>query len=191
MRLIAAAMLSLLVGCALPSRHAGTTREPVAVIAPEFEAAFEACLDTARSLHFVIERQDRRLGVISTEPMIGAQWFEPWRRELRTSFDAAESSLASVRRVVQFDIGREGDGFRITPTVTVQRLALLERHVSNAALYRNVHRPGDPRNTPEADRGVTLPTTYWYDVGRDEELELALARGVEQRLNRPARAAVD
>ena len=191
MKLIVLALLGILTGCAAPSRYSGTTRDPVAVVAPDFDASFDACLDVARSLHFVIERQDRRAGVITTEPMIGSQWYEPWRRELRTSFDAAESSLASVRRVVRFEISREGDSFRITPTAHVQRLALLERRISNAALYRNVHRPGDPRNTPEADRGIRLPQTYWHDVGRDEALELSLARGVEHRLNRPLRASAN
>jgi hypothetical protein len=189
MRRIALALLGILVGCAAPSRHTGTTRDPVAVVAPGFDASFDACLDVARSLHFVVERQDRRGGVITTEPMTGAQWFEPWRRELRTNFDVAESSLSTVRRILRFEIEREGESFRITPTATVQRLVLLESRISNAALYRIVHRPGDPRNTPEADRGVALPSTYWYDVGRDEQLEMALARGIEERLNRPVRAA--
>src|SRR5690606_20422297 len=64
------------------------------VTSHDFDALWEAARSTARSYLFQIDRVDPRSGVMTTEPMVSAQWHEPWRREIRTVQDSINSSLS-------------------------------------------------------------------------------------------------
>lgn len=208
MRAAAVAMLLTLAGCA--SGGGGATTRPATDLDPrlatpehwyaqpatavvshgDFDTLWSAADDAARGRFFVPDRVDRRAGVFLTEPMVSRQWFEPWRADTRTGFDLAESSLATVRRTVRFEIARREDGgFALTPKVLVERYAVAENRVTSVVLYRSAFRLGritetTPRGTRESDRGVYLPARYWYAIGRDSALEQALANDVQRRLAR-------
>lgn len=162
------------------------------VTAGGFEPLWEACKDVAREHLFRLDRTDYRAGVLTTKPMVSGQFFEPWRRELKDADDVAESSTATIRRTVRFEIGRRDDGtFAMVPKVLVERQALAERRITSVVLYRGAFgRKGEtraqPSGTRESDQGIILPAKYWYPIGRDGKLEKALADAVERRLSRSA-----
>lgn len=179
-------ILLLAAGCA-SSHRAAVSDAPatvaVTVQADDFDALWAAAEDSARDLHFKPDLQDRRRGVLITEPLVGAQPMELlYRRELSTAEDVAASALGTYRRIVRFDVAEGDSGFVLTPTVQVQKYSLAERRVTDPLFYEDFFRRGDERGTPESDRGVYLPYRYWYDVGTDPALERRLADMVRRRL---------
>jgi hypothetical protein len=168
--LIAAGLL--ITGCAGRSTTTDALPAPVVnpVAADDREKLFDACERVARELHFTIARRDFRGGVLTTEPMTSAQFFEPWRRELRTASDVAESSLATVRRTLRFDITAQGGQFIATPTVTVERFAQTERRMTSSATYGSAFKRTTATGSRELDAGVSIPRAYWYETGKDADL---------------------
>ena len=161
--------------------------------APDFDRLAAACESAARDLLFPIDRVDFREGVVTTEPVVGGQWFEPWRREQQTVADVADSSLATTRRTIRFEFTRGGDGesgtYTVTPKVLVERESAAERRITSASDYRGFFGGGDAFGTRESDRGVLIPSRYFYPVGRDAALERKLATMIERRVRRADRVA--
>jgi hypothetical protein len=166
---------------------ASTRPSNVAVTHADFDRLWAASDAVARSLLFRPALQDRRGGVYQTEPMLSGQWFEPWRRELRSLDAVVQSSLASIRRTITFRIDRNADGtYAVRPEVLIERYSLAERRVTNSAGYGSIFRQRNRRNssygTPESDAGVYLPDSYWYPVGNDPDLERHLAEKIRAHL---------
>ena len=161
---------------------------PASASANDFQRLWTASEDVARDFLFRLDRQDYRAGLLTTRPMVSAQWFEPWRRDVRTAADRNESSLATIRRTIRFEFNQQGDGaYRVTPKVLVERQALAEQRITSSVVYqqyfRRPLRPQDrPRGTRESDVGIRLPGRYWYPIGRDEAFEKALAEAVQKKV---------
>jgi hypothetical protein len=182
---------------AVPSTQRATDIDPAAatpaywlaqpavesVNADGFDTLWDASARVARDLLFQIDREDRRSGLLTTRPSVSPQFFEPWRRELQGGEELRKSSVATIRRTLQFTVERAGSGYVVTPKVLVERQVIRERRVSGQ-LTRNYFR-GDTTGTisgsREADAGQTLPDTYWYAIGRDEALERELARRIREK----------
>ncbi|HEV2296842.1 MAG TPA: hypothetical protein VGR35_23580 [Tepidisphaeraceae bacterium] len=178
-------------GCAGGPRRASPTSQPSTatatrenrVTASSFERLWNACADVARDRLFTIDRRDYRRGVLTTEPLTSAQFFEPWRRDAITADAVAESSLATIRRTIRFEFTRhDGGTFSVVPHVQVERYSAAERRITSATLYRSAFRKTTATGTRESDRGVAMPARYWYPIGNDPALEKDLADAVRQRL---------
>jgi hypothetical protein len=173
-------------GCtSAPPRSATTQPSGATAVATDFDRLMNATDDVSRDLLFKPAVQDYRSGLYRTEPMISAQWFEIWRADVRTSSDAAESSLSKVRRTLTVRIEKDEAGkFIAKPDVLVERYSLAERRLTTAAGYRSIFRERY-RSTGNSltDAGVLAPDAYWYSVGNDPELERYVARKIEERLN--------
>jgi len=90
--------------------HHTTPVAPRAQLSPaekDFEALWQASLHTLRRYHFVVDRTDRRAGVIETFPMTAQQWFEFWRKDAVTGYDLVEGSLQGVTRRARVRIAPE------------------------------------------------------------------------------------
>ena len=191
--LVAMAGLAICAGCAnqartrdaLPTSQPSTAQAASehAVASNDFDHLWRACEDIARDRLFTIERRDYRGGVLTTAPMISAQFFEPWRRDAITSDAINESSLASIRRTLRFEFTRHDDGtFSVVPRVLVERYSLTERRMTSAMMYRSAFKKVTATGTRETDRGVYLPGRYWYGIGNDAALEQDLAKSIRARL---------
>jgi hypothetical protein len=179
-----------------PHRSAATARPPywlrrpaVATIeADDFEQLWRACEASARHFGFTLDRLDYRGGVITTQPLTSKQFWEVWRNDVTTLSDAANSSLATYRRTLRFDIEKTpAGGYVATPRVVIERYARAEQPITSSVYLRNAFRT--QRNsrawgTRETDRGVQLPRQYWYATGRDEELEKDVASETRKQLAR-------
>jgi len=102
-------------GCA---RHATpiATRAQLSPAEKDFEALWQASLHTLQRYRFVIDRTDRRAGVIETFPMTAQQWFEFWRKDAVTCYDLAEGSLQGVTRRARVRIAPEQPATAAAPT---------------------------------------------------------------------------
>jgi hypothetical protein len=206
--LLTAATVGCVVGCASPSHdHDPTTQPAVATDAdparaepefwlaqtpvqsvgdPDFDRLWAAAERVSQDYLFPIDRRDRRLGRLTTTPTISAQWFEPWRRELQTAGDVAESSVATVRRSIVWEFRPVSNGFAVTPKVLIERQAFAEQRVSGVLSRAYLRRAenDDVYGTRETDKNVRLPDSYWYPVGRDFAFEERLAAKMLQQLDR-------
>ncbi|MBV8781750.1 MAG: hypothetical protein JO353_10170 [Phycisphaerae bacterium] len=158
------------------------------VSSPSFDRLWSAAEQVARNYLFSLDRQDYRQGVLTTVPLVSAQWFEPWRRDLNTLHDYEESNLASIRRTIRVDFVNNQDGtFTATPRVIVERKTMAEIRITAITSYRSVFVPAAKARdqqvgTTESDLGVQLPRQYWYALGRDQNFERVIADKMEQQL---------
>lgn len=159
-----------------------------AVTSPDFDRLWKICEQTARSYLFVLDREDYRTGELTTAPLVSSQWFEPWRRDVRTLHDSEESSIATMCRTIYFNFTRNPDGtYTVTPKVIVERQTISERRITAVVDYTSLF--NDPRDindqqhgTLESDQNFIIPSRYWYVVGRDPALERVLADDVRRRM---------
>lgn len=156
----------------------------VSVSDHDFDRLWSSAEHVSESLLFTIDRRDRRLGLMTTQPDVSAQWFEPWRRELQTVRDMQNSSFAAFRRTIRWQFEQQGGGYTVTPRVLVERETLAERRVSGvldrAYFQRNTN--DHFYGTHETDEGIILPQNDWYPIGRDYALENKLIELMHDRL---------
>jgi hypothetical protein len=160
---------------------------PATVTYDSFGTLFKTCENVTRDYGFKIDRVNYRTGIMTSYPMVSSQFFEIWRPELRNIHDAEQSSLATVRRTLHFEIQRNEDGsFEVSPKVLIERQKVQEQRITSVALYRGAFTPTDPKNLPagtkETDEGFIIPPKYWYAIGRDPLLEKKLAHEISARL---------
>lgn len=141
----------------------------------DFDRGFEACQQTLHDYFFRVERLDSRAGVVTSQPMTTAQWFEPWRHDNTTAGDIARSSIGTYRRIVRFDISHSPDGrYIITPKVLIERQTVVGRRLGGVLGYQTFTNIDETALTADTDTG-TAPISYWYSVGRDYNFEVVLA----------------
>ena len=146
---------------------------------------WEACIGAARWRGYRADRQDYRNGVLMTMPLVSKQLYEPWRRDVATMGDMTESTLATLRRIVRFEIKTLDDGsFECVPKVVIERYSSAERRITSITQYRETFSINTAEGNRERDRGVNIADTYWYATGRDAELEERLADAVQSRVRK-------
>jgi len=163
---------------------------PTAVVESiDFDKLVNVCESVAQDYLFKVDRVDYRSGLITTQPLVSSQFFEPWRFDNQTLYDVEESSIATIRRTIRFEITRQPDlTWQMAPKVLVERQAIAERRITSVVLYRSVFSAVQqnhlrPTGTPESDEGVILQPRYWYLLRRDPDFERVLANAVDQRLH--------
>lgn len=157
----------------------------VSVQSTRFDALYGSTEQSLRDRGFVLDRQDRRDGVLTSKPTITRQPLEFWRGDAVSSQALAESALATVRRTVHIRIARRDDGrFELTPRVVVERFVQRERRMTAAVNYTGSLGTGAVEGSAEEDRGETAYNAYWYATGRDHDLEQALAADIRKNLSR-------
>ncbi|MHC4997034.1 MAG: hypothetical protein ACYTGQ_18495 [Planctomycetota bacterium] len=159
-----------LAGC---SRPISETANPTAIPTTDYDRVFDAAVKVLRENHFVVDRADRRFGVVTTEPRIASSVFEPWHTD----------NLNMRRRTARVRLSprtadRDSD-YQLYVEVTCQTRHLPTRELNTAAMgnihSRNVHNRHYPVRTEAG-----LDEAYWLDSGVDERLS---ARLVEQILD--------
>ena len=170
------------------ARPAFWLRKPaiVTIEANDFESLWRACDAAARHFGFVPDRLDYRGGVMTTLPLTSKQFWELWRNDVATLEDVANSSLATYRRTLRFDIEKTpAGGYVAAPRIVIERYSRSETPITASVYLRNAFRT--QRNSRawgsrETDRGVYLPRQYWYATGRDEAMEKNVASEMRKQL---------
>jgi hypothetical protein len=148
-----------------------------------YDALWEACVEAARHRGFRPDRLNYREGILTTQPLVSKQIFEVWRRDVVTIGDQVESSLATERRIIRFEISRESESeFRCVPKVLVEHYAAAERRITAIQRYREAFSITNVQGSKERDRGLDIPPEYWYVTGRDAAMEKQLAAAIESRV---------
>ncbi len=167
---------------------------PLVYTGPASKAAVvQTAHEVLSHLHFPIEKLDVEQGVIRTRPWRGAQFFEVWRRDNASAYDAAEANLQTIRRTVELRVAREGPQpvtedpnasgpWRITCAVSVQRLSLPENQIPSISQTYRMH----SQSTATAQRIAVTPqqerAMAWLDSGPDPALAAEILQRVSRRL---------
>lgn len=156
------------------------------VSSADFFMLWKACRDTLQNDDFDIDRQDYRLGLLTTWPMVSKQLAEFWRSDAGTFHAALLSTLQTVRRTVQFEITRTPEGLYVArPKVLVEQATHEERHITSVAEYSAALTPLNAAPTRLNQAGEVIPSSYWYALGRDEAMERELVNSVREKLRDP------
>ncbi|MFG0330745.1 MAG: hypothetical protein ACF8PN_12720 [Phycisphaerales bacterium] len=198
------AALVLGIGCSATPEGASLTQ----LNQRDYDEYFDATLDALRDSRFRLDRVDRRLGVITTQPRTSASIVEPWRGDNTTVAQAWESTIQHQRRIVRveflpmtaspddplppagaqqvtpgvdpFEPAESGGPLLMDVRVFIERAHRPGRQVETASLRRSSYYE-DPLLE---ERG--LKGQFWEPIARDPHLEAKLRRRINEA--RAARA---
>jgi hypothetical protein len=156
----------------------------------DYDRLWAACAEASHDRLFDLDRLDYREGLMTTQPMISQQFFEPWRADCLTFADLMQSSIQQIRRTIRFEFSRKPDGpWQMTPKVLIERRANREDRVTSVVQYRAAVGGSEITNTAliqsQVARGKDIPYQYWYAIGRDADLERAVADDVQKAVSQP------
>jgi hypothetical protein len=130
-----------------------------------------------------VDREQYREGLLTSEPLISKQIFEPWRQDVISLHDQTESSLATIRRTVHFQVTRLPDGtYQMTPKVLVERFDSAERRLTTITQYHQAFSGPRTFNDAPDQSGAPAASDFWYPVRRDTDLEKVMAESIRHRL---------
>ncbi len=170
-----------LIGC---SKTLEPQRDAVSVDNSSFEKIWDACLASLEDHSFEVDRRDRRFGLIVSEPVVGKQFFEFWRKDTADSGDLLNSSLHTIRRVVTIRIAKQGPTeFQVDVEAQAQRISVPGTQLnSTAEAFELMGRQGVPASPRRSDYLRRRSATIWVDIGREQALEQAIMRDIAGRL---------
>jgi hypothetical protein len=143
------------------------------------EALWQSATEVLRKYNFVVDRQDRRAGIITTLPLTGQYFGEFWRRDAVTRFDLEESTVQTIYRSVTVTIAPATPGGDLVARVEARtyRSDLRQAQITSTADAYNMfpivtgsERPS--RSLLLESRRTTL--TGAVPLGRDADLEARL-----------------
>ena len=178
--LLACAALFFLAGCAKQQRYEAT--EQICIPDLEKQQAMQIAQDILGKMHFTIDKADTEQGLIRTNPLPGAQFFEFWRSDNVGTHNRYQANLQSIRRTAELNISQEGEKLCIGCDVKVQRLALPEHQVSSTAQAYQMFSQSIPsmqmlKLYPEQEKGIA-----WVDLGEDAELATEILKRIEKQI---------
>ena len=162
-----------LTGCHAPGKPGGPTM--AGVRAENFEALWGRCVRTLRKHHFAPDRQDRRLGILTSHPSVSMQFFEPWRDDAPGAYQFFEANLSTIRRIVEIRVevaDRPSDEYQVSVQVDKYRYSAPERQVTTASGALQIF--GEKLPTTTGERLSREEGVHWAKLGRDGRLELDL-----------------
>jgi len=144
---------------------------------------WQICQEQIKRRGFVLDRVDRRQGIISSFPLISKQWFEFWRQDVVTMGDLLESSLHTLRRIIHLEMVAAGQGrCGLSCLVMVERLSTERQVVSGRVraqeiLGRTAGRlPALGRRNSEQ-----APLEQWLPIGQDRALEARILASISEK----------
>lgn len=156
---------------------------PIPIATAEYDRVFNAAVMVLRDEHYVVDRKDRRFGVVTTEPRIAASVFEPWHTGNTTPAQTTESTLNLDRRTVRvmIDPAAESGDYQLQVHVRRDRRHHPTRVLNTAAMgsVGVTHRRATDYQPLLTESGVE--ESFWAEVGRDELLEKRLLAAILRR----------
>jgi hypothetical protein len=150
----------------------------------DFDRLFAASSATLVNDQFELDAPDYRLGLLTTEPMISKQFFEPWRSDAGDWHEVVQDSLQTIRRTVHIQFSRLPDGtFVAEPKVVKEQSSHPERRITTEAQFSEAFAATAETPTRTNVEGQEVPSRYWYAIGRDEAMERELANSIREKVD--------
>lgn len=162
----------LAAGCHAPPTPTGPTVMVLRI--PDRDVLINETLTLLREQDFAPQWVDRQAGRVVTRPSTGQQWFEFWRGDSIGPYQLFESSIHTVRRIVNVeidpaDVGTPGEDFRVSVRVEKERYSAPERQVTTASGALAIYSERLP--TTEGLMASKARGEHWVPLGRDLLLE--------------------
>jgi hypothetical protein len=138
-------------------------------------------------MHFEIEKADLQNGYIRTRPLAGGQFFEFWRSDNAGFDNQLLSNMHSIRRIVELNIGKQGEESKIECKVHVQRLSIPQREITSSSQAYNMFTRSDISYqrlelNPEQQKGMA-----WIELDRDKKLETEILKRISSAIEKKQR----
>ncbi len=141
------------------------------ITARDYDKLFSACQAALRRNYFVLDRAEYRAGVLTSQPLISSQFFEFWRSDVPGWRDRTDSSIATYRRTVRFELAAQPDGtWQCKAKVLVERQSLVGSRATNALQPQTSFNPPVTEGL-SFDSPVGPPPIAWLATARDAQLE--------------------
>jgi hypothetical protein len=156
--------------------------EPICLANLDLQSAMKQSELVLMKMDFVIDKADASAGVMTTKPLSGSQFFELWKPDNRTGYDAAQSNLHSIRRTAVLNFIPQQDLLCIDCNVTIERLSIPEKEInSSARAFSLFSESGESRQAlvlnPEQEKLME-----WVDIGRDSNFEAYILKKIDQKI---------
>ena len=183
-RLVVLGLFVLVSGCSSPA----TLPQPTEPAIYQVKLSKTQTLHLARKVllgyHFRIMKEDASAGILRTYPLSGAQFFEFWRRDGRGGFNALETNLHTVRRIVEITLREQAPGTAFSCVVRFERLSVPGHGIeSDSQAYRMLS------DSSRSLQKLKL-TAYqqrnmeWIDLGLDWGLSEHIAAEIVRKAGR-------
>jgi hypothetical protein len=154
--------------------------QPVCIEAASQDKLMRACEKMLVSMQFQIEKYDEESGVIRTRPLRGKQFFEFWRSDNASGFDAAESNLQSLQRTAELTFETQASRVCVTCVVDTRRLSLPEEPIQSYYQAAGIYTGSGASKQRLEVKGDRLEEMRWIDLGRDEALEQKMLTKIQR-----------
>ena len=173
----------MLVGCTEQRRPRW---QAIAVEQASFDDVWTVCLASLQDRGLSVDRQDRRFGLIVSEPVVGKQFFEFWRNDAVSSDDTLTSSLHTVRRIVSIHVVSQGPmHFEVRVEAQAQRVSIPADQLDNTAeAFEMLRTHGVPAAPSRSDYTRPQAEPIWVDIGREHALEQYILEDITRRLTK-------
>lgn len=164
-----------LTGCTKPMQPEMPTMAPVRIDQPtDYDRLWDNVVETMLQYRFELDRRDRALGVIDTEPMTSAHFVEFWRYQSQTPYYWWENNIDTIQRKVtaRIESGEPDDTCTLAIEVERYRYNLEERQIDNSAAALRLFSGAAP--TASGKIAPADKSGYWIRLGRDEPMERLL-----------------
>ena len=141
------------------------------------EELWTACKDELTARGFSIGFQNRKAGIIETNPLTSKQWFEFWRNDVVDSSSTIKSSMHTTNRVITLNINSDDSSVECTAKINRQYDKYTEKAppvitedsliATSYILIRE-----DDNKTPKT----------WAYIGRDSKLEQSILQSISKRI---------
>ena len=174
-----------------------------------YSQAFDAAVESVKNEGYKPILLDRRLGTITTHPLVGGSYLEPWKSKNLNTRQYLENTLSLQRRTVRFDfipvtipdteksldLDLRGPNL-LSPSIIdltdhsgpieLQVSVYVERHytkgkkISTSSFRKNSQ---DITTLGSNEILATMPNSFWTPISRDISKEQLLLTTIEQILN--------
>ena len=174
-------------GCAVKYTEPTTQPKPLTAAQKDFEAVWQASRQTLRGYGFELDRQDRRAGLVTTLPLTGMHFSEPWRKDAPRLIDVRESTIQTIYRTGRVTVRPAEPG---AEKYAAQVEVFLERSnrpaplvTSTSDAYRMFRVGGEDERgrSGAASAGEEGVTT---ELGNDRALEAKLSADIAKAADR-------
>ncbi|QDT63221.1 hypothetical protein [Calycomorphotria hydatis] len=165
-------------GCALFEVEKASN--PIFISCANHEYAWERTVDGLHDYGFPIARENKLDGVIETGYRVGSGLLEPWNKDSVGFYNRLESSLQSIRRKARVTVAPAQGGcyIGVEAIKELEDVRATSRDSTGGASFqidRPLSRDLDLVNEFTAPHG-------WIYQGRDHELEQALLKQIQKRI---------
>ena len=197
--------LTVVIGGCWPDHTKPIYPGPETAAERNFEAMWTGARDVLKHSGFILDRQDRRDGVITTRAISSAQIFEFWRKDAATTFHRQENTVQKILRAVKVSIrqipGTDKFGFEVE--VLMARSDGRPAQLTSSSQYQKAGGVGFPKTLSFSDlrydeaspidktpinrsdpwSGVSLRAQL-VPLGRDSDLEYSLTRKIQKKIEK-------